>query len=274
MSGQLAPSTLADLARGFLEGRQHPAPRPARWTCDVCHAPLTTNTRHCPAHSANAREAWRLEALATARGTMPELYRDHRFAAALAQSTDPAVSLLERQVKVLADLDLVRSRVDAAQLVLWGQSGRGKSVLAACLANHILDQAVAGCADEVARRAARVRWVSAPALYRAELEHGRGKGPPPQVAEAYRASVLIVDDLGREPEPSSSSPSTLADVIFERQQSGRQTVVTTYLSPKALIDRYDAGTARRMCERGQAVQIGVLDQGGAPVSIHGARRGG
>jgi DNA replication protein DnaC len=68
---------------------------------------------------------------------------------------------------------------------------------------------------------------------------------------AATASVLLVDDVGVEPAVVSSYGTTstpLVDVLCERYERRRPTVISTNLNAEALRERYGERIHDRMCE--------------------------
>jgi DNA replication protein DnaC len=226
-----------------------------RWRCEApgCGKPLKINGRFCEQHATDERERWRAAAVATARDSIPLRYREHRFADVEAQCKKATPD--ERWVKDGRAFAAARKSVNQMQLMLQGPSGHGKSTIAGCICNAILDLATPGCGDSVAARAAGLFWVRAAALQQARREWKLGGGEAPLVARSARASVLIIDDFGREAEPGVREQSAVAEVIFERHEQHRQTVVTTWLSPHEAAERYDGGTARRIFEDTFLIEI-------------------
>ncbi len=60
-----------------------------------------------------------------------------------------------------------------------------------------------------------------------------------------RASVLVLDDLGRD-EDIKSNP--VPAIIADRHAEKRVTWITTELTPAEIAKRYGDGIARRICE--------------------------
>lgn len=236
---------LDELAR-FYRALDTTLPTLPRWRCEAprCGVALKANTKFCAGHTQNARERWREDAVESARTLIPEDFHKARFS---------NVGKLVKDPKIIA---AVMAAVDEKMIVLMGDAGRGKTVLAACIANAILDAAGPGCPDREARRAAWLFWTDSYELHHARQQHGLGEGEAPAVERALRASVLFIDEVGSEPAPSVTQPSTVSEIVFRRQQEHRQTVITTWLDKGTLGARYSGGTARRMFERASLFQTG------------------
>jgi DNA replication protein DnaC len=226
-----------------------------RWKCEDCGAALGINARYCPIHAAEERERWRSSAIDAARSSIPRRYRDHRFDSVIAQCKQADHD--ERWVKDGRALVEARKSIDEPQLMLVGPAGHGKTTLAGCICNAILDAAKPGCDDAVAARAAGLFWVRATVLQQARREWKLGQGESPIVTRAARATVLVIDDFGREVDTSAREQNVVAEVIFERHEQHRQTLVTTWLTPEEVGQRYDGGTSRRLFEDAFIVLVGA-----------------
>jgi hypothetical protein len=180
--------------------------------------------------------------------------------------------LQRRQAAVVAFRDIVpegllagrdiQATVDAlpeslARVVAWnwgdgprlivGASGRGKSTACALLIRRLLrDWVVLGTPE--ARRAERASWWRSRALAREVQFSPLGK-PCPSMESAIRAPLLILDDLGWEPDPAF-----IGDLLCERDDNGRPTIATSGQPLEALEARYGAPLVRRLIERGQLVE--------------------
>lgn len=134
-------------------------------------------------------------------------------------------------------------------LVLVGDSGAGKTTVAACIA-----RAVGGAAeksDDLVRRARGLRWYTAKQLGDARRATKLGTEPE-ELREAKRCAFLVLDELGAETETTD-----LREVLFERHARARVTVITTYLTASQMALRYDAGGARRLTEDAHAAIVEV-----------------
>lgn len=169
-------------------------------------------------------------AFAWARFSAPELAKRVKSASAITEAMKPITS-------------------DGA--VLTGPAGFGKTSLSvAMLANWINPDHLA---DRDAMFAARrlmftTSFVLAKARSMARL--GDEAGP---VACALEASLLVIDDLGAEPEYKTSA---IPEVIHERHQAGAPTIITTGFTPTDIATRYGDGIARRVFERATKIKCG------------------
>ena len=67
-----------------------------------------------------------------------------------------------------------------------------------------------------------------------------------------RASVLLLDDLGRDEEIRSNP---VPAIIADRHPEERVTWITTELTPAEIAKRYGDGIARRICEKALVVRF-------------------
>ncbi|MDR1858696.1 MAG: hypothetical protein LBQ69_04430 [Treponema sp.] len=58
--------------------------------------------------------------------------------------------------------------------------------------------------------------------------------------------LLVIDDLGAEPQIKNVTQEHLCNIINERLQNGRPFIVTTNLSPAQIVARYDQRIASRI----------------------------
>lgn len=126
------------------------------------------------------------------------------------------------------------------RLVFVGPSGSGKTSLAIAMFRAALDAEPA----RDYRRSGHL-YVSAYKLAKARACHPLGEGEAPLVAQALRAPVLLLDEVGGE-DPRHAS--AVAEVIYERHAEGMPTWVTTGTDPEKLAARYGGGIGRRMFE--------------------------
>jgi DNA replication protein DnaC len=77
-----------------------------------------------------------------------------------------------------------------------------------------------------------------------------------QIAGAFRAQVLVLDDLGLERTHSPKAVATIGEIIRHRHESERRTITTTGFSHNELADIYGSGIARRLGDRGITIEWG------------------
>jgi hypothetical protein len=143
--------------------------------------------------------------------------------------------------------------VGRESLALVGPTGAGKTSLGIALVRGVVDRAMRK--DATPRDVARAKkcfYVSAFDLARDRARYPLGEGETPLVRRSMFASVLLIDDLGNEPD---SQLSAVSDVIYERHAQGRPTWVTTYLDEPACGAKYGALVARRIFERSTILHL-------------------
>lgn len=130
-------------------------------------------------------------------------------------------------------------------LLFWGNVGTGKTFLAGCIANALLEQKIP------------VLMTSFPkilnalgGLYSAERNE--------YLASLNRYTLLIIDDMGIERE-SQYTVETIYTVIDERYKSGKPLIITTNLQLDVLKNPGDVEHARiydRIMERSMPIYFG------------------
>ena len=158
-------------------------------------------------------------------------------------------------------LEAVRAwrMTEGLNLVLLGDTGCGKTTAAVALARGLLDLARE---SEVVRAVSGIRFRSALELHNTRLDHGREgfraeriRSDPPMVAKAKTTSLLILDEVGFEPEARRDELPVVLDIMQQRYNAGLVTIVTSGLSEQGLVRRYGEATKRRMTERARVVSV-------------------
>jgi DNA replication protein DnaC len=201
----------------------------AGWACDDClHAHVAT---------------LRAQKLAAARASVPEKHRSARFGTPeLARYVNAPQAVLER----------ARALLDRPVILIHGAAGTGKTTLACALLQHVIEAgADTRCSGDVFDRARDARFVEAYELSMARAAHRLGQDDPPAVAAAMRASVLVLDELGRE----DTRNRDVESVIHRRHRENRTTIITTWLSIDDIRTRYDEGIYRRLCEGSVVIEL-------------------
>lgn len=129
-------------------------------------------------------------------------------------------------------------------LLLLGPTGTGRSTAAAVLFRRLLALGVRD-GGEAWENAKFMAWFHAGDLAEARREHALGKGEAPEIGQASRARLLVLDDAGWEPDPFVCSM-----ILKERYESGYPTIITSGKTEDELIAHYGAAVVRRMTEAG------------------------
>lgn len=137
-------------------------------------------------------------------------------------------------------------------VLLSGPAGSGKTSLATCVYRALLES---GAVDSGA-------WVSVARLCQTVTRESRLGDEPYMLRRARAVGVLLLDDLGQEG-GDEASRAVITDLLTDRHARQRHTVVTTGLRRAQLEERYGAGIARRLTERGRAASIVVPARGAA-----------
>lgn len=115
-------------------------------------------------------------------------------------------------------------------LLFWGDVGTGKSFLAACIANGLLDQGVSV-------RMTNFTWILN------KLSDLQVKERCQYIASFGKVDLLIIDDLGVERNSEFALEQVYA-VIDERYKANLPLIITTNLTPKQMRSVQDVAHAR------------------------------
>ncbi len=152
-------------------------------------------------------------------------------------------------------------RLERGSMAALGPSGMGKTSLAARIIHRLVTDGLKAVITDPRDREARkyfdrvidTRWVTASELVRALREHRLGTGSEPELwSRAYKASVLVVDELGPE---SPQRAGEIFDLIDRRYTEGRVTLVTSGLTVDQFKERYGDAMFRRLTEKGRGFLI-------------------
>lgn len=143
-------------------------------------------------------------------------------------------------------------------LAALGLTGTGKTVAVRATLHRLICVAIkeAMAADENAGTPALVQimgglhWTTAHALANARRQHGLGEGEAEPIERALGASLLVIDELGFEPQHDSA----LFEIVDHHYIRGNSIVVTSGLRPAEIASRYGDAFWRRIAERGTVVQ--------------------
>jgi DNA replication protein DnaC len=121
-------------------------------------------------------------------------------------------------------------------VTMYGRSGAGKSSLAAAMVRRVVERAAEGHAW-ARRRVVGVRWIPAWALGEARSQHALGADEAPLVVAAMNATLLVLDDLGKE---APRKRDGVVHVLHARWSKDLPTYVTTELDAEAVARSYSS----------------------------------
>jgi DNA replication protein DnaC len=135
-------------------------------------------------------------------------------------------------------------------LVLLGPTGCGKTATVVAMAYRMVESAerATTSAKDLAF-VAGLRFISAKDIATARREHKLGAGESPLEHSAQVATLLILDELGYEPQTDTAIP----DIIDARYRAQLPIIVTCGLTEAELASRYGDATKRRLCQIGRVV---------------------
>ena len=125
--------------------------------------------------------------------------------------------------------------VKTPNVVLSGATGTGKTFAAQIMANILHDRNV------------RVEYTTAFNMVNTFQKFVNSFGrEDTQLDKFITCDLLIIDDLGAEPTIKNVTQEHIYNILNERLLHGRPFIITTNLSPAALMDRYDQRIASRI----------------------------
>ncbi|HMJ56444.1 MAG TPA: hypothetical protein VK540_30465 [Polyangiaceae bacterium] len=237
-------SEIAEKARLIASLPAGPVAR--RFTCERCDVELAENRCVCgPCYQAQQLER-QASVLTTARESIPAKFRWARL-----HSPDFAKRVAGSDKVIEAARDALVGKTPVVTIV--GASGSGKTSLAcAMLADVIEAGAFPTCDAKTLQRARYGLFVDAQQLALSRKEHRLGLGAPDNVLRARRASVLVIDELGRE----DKTTLDVAKIVHEREAACKLTIVTTWLDEAGVLSAYDGGLARRLFRKSILFKLG------------------
>lgn len=138
--------------------------------------------------------------------------------------------------------------VKKKNITICGQTGLGKTFFARCLAGELL------------KRERNVCFLTAFTVSQMILKYHTtfDERKNSYLAPLLNSEILIIDDLGTEPELNNVTTNYLSLIISERERMGKPIIITTNLMPNQLIDRYNERIYSRLASK-QTGQMFHLD---------------
>lgn len=134
-------------------------------------------------------------------------------------------------------------REEGKGLLLYGQVGTGKSYMAACIANALIDMGNTALMTNFARLTNTIQ--------------GMFEGKQQYIDSLNRYSLLIIDDLGAE-RKSEFMQEMVFNIIDARYRSGLPMIITTNLPIEEIKKPFDIGNSRiydRILERCHPIAV-------------------
>lgn len=125
-------------------------------------------------------------------------------------------------------------RFSHPNLLLMGATGLGKTFILNCIAKRCLE------------RGLNVVKITAYNLINATLKEINGASP---TYDFYNTDVLLIDDLGTEPQIRNITTETLFSIINERGINYKPIVIATNLIESELMEAYDERICSRLLSR-------------------------
>jgi len=214
--------------------------------CDTCSRDLREHdARERRAREEEAAAEFRAARVRDAWGSIPERFREHRLRSSLCRFLARPEALEDaRKVLTLAKNRPVVTFVGPAQ--------SGKTTLACAILAEIIERGAARGADAaMSRRAAGARYVYLPTFVEAR-KRSPLNSEAPAVVQAKAATVLVLDEMGGEPE---SAREMVGEIIQSRHHENRLTLITTGLKGPQVAARYPGGIVARVAWPQQATII-------------------
>lgn len=177
-------------------------------------------------HEADRRRA---ETVAATVSTIPEFYRWATFEGLAALPPGERA----KRVKDKTAIGRAKAAIEAKRVVLSGVAGMGKTVLASCLLRAWADRGERGLFTDAFRLAN-------------ERAHSPLGHESPTVDRAMRCPAVLIDDLLAK--RGTNTHDARGDVIFERHQRARRTVITLGHTVDDVRADLGDGIARRVFE--------------------------
>lgn len=231
----------------FIQGLPDVPTAHRKFPCARCGRDIGRSVWICDGCQVNEKRTVRDMQLLRARESVPIKFRTVRFG-----SPEMASRVKGTQFAVAA----ARKALEGARSVVTiiGAAGSGKTTLACAMLAEVIEAgADLNCAGEVLERARFARFVDAVDLSQARQEHRLGAAAPPIVLGAKNASLLVVDEFGRDDRKTLD----VAKIVHDREAAKRLTVVTTWMDQAQIAAAYDGGVSRRLFEKATVIRLGA-----------------
>lgn len=152
--------------------------------------------------------------------------------------SDYEISPYDNMVKIYSRCKSYCENFDneVKSLLFSGSTGLGKTFLSSCIAKDIID------------REKIVVYVRATRLFNMYEDYKFGRNNDKSIIDnLYSADLLIIDDLGTEPQ-NKNNTSFLFDIVCERLSNGKKLIINTNLSINELAKIYSSRFASRIYE--------------------------
>ena len=156
----------------------------------------------------------------------------------------------EKMQKVYQKIEGWCEKIDDSKfknLVLCGQTGVGKTYLVECVCNKLL------------KKDKSIIFYSAFALNNLFLKFHTTFDESKQslLDGVLDYELLIIDDLGSEPQIKKVNEDYLYLVLNERLQKNKSTIITTNLTLRQILDRYGDRTFSRICNKANTIIVNI-----------------
>ena len=128
-------------------------------------------------------------------------------------------------------------------IVLSGMTGVGKTVLASCIANGVLDKGY------TANFVTAFDFIQKCLKYHTSPVSERGY----MLDEFFDCDLLVLDDLGTEPMLKNVTVEYLMILIGEREKNSKHTIFTTNLDQKQILIRYGERVFSRLLNKSNSL---------------------
>lgn len=136
---------------------------------------------------------------------------------------------------------------DRSNLIFWGSPGLGKTFVADCIAQRVME------------RAYLVRRVTAYRLCEIMRKNQFDGSEARAVEGILDCDLLFIDDLGTEPQTKNTS-GYLFQIINERNMNEKHTIISTNLSPEKMRTAYEERVVSRMLDTRRTTAIEFYGQ--------------